>query len=93
MVSDLREDLLAFRAKLLPARNKFISHSDRAAIIAGVPLGGGGEAEWNQFWLNLQELVQIMHARIVGGGPFYLNGVAMSSDAQNLLQALQRFAQ
>ena len=34
-LAQLDARLQAFRQKLLPARNKFISHSDRDAILAG----------------------------------------------------------
>jgi AbiU2 len=80
--------LQAFRQKLLPARNKVISHSDRAAIMAGHALGGVLEAGWANFWLELQELVGIMHEMIVGS-PFQINGVGMLTDADGLLKALK----
>ncbi len=88
-LNELHEKLRAFRAKLLPARNKFISHSDRAAIMAGFALGVATENEWDEFWLNLQDIVCILHEKVVGGPAFYINGVAMLSDAHGLLKALR----
>jgi len=41
--------LQAFRQKLLPARNKLISHSDRGAVLAGQALGGAPQNEWDEF--------------------------------------------
>jgi hypothetical protein len=53
-LNELNDKLLAFRAKLLPARNKIISHSDRNAIRAELALGAASDEEWNKFWLNLR---------------------------------------
>lgn len=88
-LEELHEKLRAFRVKLLPARNKFISHSDRNAIIAGFALGAATSSEWNEFWLDLQELVRIIHGKVIGGAPLYINGVAGLSDAHGLLKALK----
>lgn len=88
-VAKLREKLVAFREKLLPARNKLIAHSDRGAIKAGFALGAASKDEWNEFWSNLQDMICILHHKVVGGTPFYLNGVAGLSDAAGLLKALK----
>jgi hypothetical protein len=84
----LRAQLESFGAKLRPARNKLISHADRGARLAGDPLGGVAEGDWNQFWLDLQDFVCLIHQN-VRGGPFYLNGVAGLTDAHGLLKALK----
>jgi hypothetical protein len=83
--------LQAFRQKLLPARNKLISHSDRGAVLAGQALGGAPQNEWDEFWLNLQDVVCIVYEKVFGT-PFYINGVAMLSDAHGLLKALKHGA-
>jgi AbiU2 len=79
----------AFGKKLLAARNKLIAHLDRAAILAARPLGAATDDEWNQFWLDLQEFIYIVHRKVTGSS-FYLNGVAGRSDAGDLLKALTR---
>jgi hypothetical protein len=81
--------LQAFRQKLLPARNKLISHSDRGAILGGQNLGGASQSEWNEFWLNLQDVVFIIYEKVFGT-PFYINGVARLSDADGLLKTLKQ---
>jgi AbiU2 len=48
-LAQLDARLQAFREKLLPARNKLISHSDRGAILAGQALGGAPQSEWMSF--------------------------------------------
>lgn len=83
--------LQAFRQKLLPARNKLISHSDRDAILVGQNLGVASQSEWDEFWLNLQEVVYIIHEEVLGA-PFYVNGAAQLSDADGLLKALKHGA-
>jgi AbiU2 len=87
-LTSLRAQLESFGAKLRPARNKLISHADRGARLAGNPLGGVAEGDWNQFWLDLQDFVCLIHLKVLGG-PFYLNAVAGLTDAHGLLKALK----
>jgi hypothetical protein len=86
-LAELDRKTQAFRQKLLPARNKLISHADRAAILAGSTLGGAPQAEWDQFWLDLEELVNIIHVRVVGE-QFKVTEIGMLTDADGLLKAL-----
>ena len=86
ILQDLNGKMQAFRCKLLPARNKIISHSDRAAILDGRPLGGVPDNEWVQFWLNLQEFISIIYEKVFGD-TMYINAVA-ESDSRFLLNAL-----
>jgi hypothetical protein len=88
-LNGLRVGMRAFRAKLLPARNKLISHLDRDAILADGPLGVASDAEWNQFWLDLQQFIYILHRKVTGSS-FNLNAVARLSDAGDLLKVLRR---
>ena len=91
-LQELNANLLAFRNKLLPARNKLISHSDRNAIVDGFALGIASDAEWSQFWLDLQNIVCIIRQKVLGGAPFYINSVGMLSDADGVLKALKHGA-
>jgi HEPN superfamily AbiU2-like protein len=88
-LEELQTRLEAFGKKLVAARNKLIAHLDRAAIVAARPLGAATDDEWNQFWLDLQDFIYIVH-REVTGSSFHLNGVAGLSDAGDLLKALRR---
>jgi hypothetical protein len=82
-------DIHAFRAIILPARNRFISHLDLEAVRLDAPLGAASDAQWKQFWLDLQDFLDLMHRRhIEPDGHFYLNGVGNMSDADSLLTAL-----
>jgi hypothetical protein len=87
----LADRLHAFRKRVEAARNKFISHSDRTAIMAGVALGAAPQAAWDGFWLDLQGFVSIIHEEVVGA-PFTITEVGMASDAGGLLKALKHAA-
>ena len=86
-LNELWKELSAFRVKVLPARNKLISHADREASRVGTPLGQASDEEWANFWMQLQEIVTIIHEKVIGQ-PFSLFSGIMS-DADGLLQALE----
>jgi hypothetical protein len=77
-----------FRQKVVPARNKIISHADRAAIHAGVNLGSVPDSEWKQFWLDLRDVVSIIHKH-AHGTEFDITDVAGLSDVDGLLKDLK----
>lgn len=76
-----------FREKILAYRPQRMSCPDRAAAPGDRPLGAATNQEWNQFWLNLQDFVEIIHRRYINpSGQFRLNGLA--SDTHSLIIAL-----
>jgi hypothetical protein len=78
-----------FRDLILKARNRFISHLDLEAVRLGDPLGTAPKDKWLQFWLDLQEFLDLMHGHhIETDGHFYLNGIGIPSDADSLITAL-----
>jgi len=82
--------IAAFRKRILPARNKFISHLDLDTALGRKSLGGASIAAWRRFWIDLQDFVTIMYKQYVDArAPFYLNGVGMMSDADQLVKALK----
>lgn len=86
----LSESMHNFRAKIVPARNRLIGHLDRDSVLIGQPLGDADTSEWNQFWLDLQDFLQIVHKRYVDPqGHFYLNSIGQLSDADSLVKALK----
>ncbi len=86
----LSDSMHAFRAKIVPARNRFIGHLDRESVLLGQPLGDAKLEEWHQFWLDLQDFLEILHKHYVDpNGHFYLNGVGDLSDAESLVKALK----
>lgn len=86
----LGESMDAFRTKILPARNKLIGHLDRDSVHGGKALGAADDDSWNQFWLDLQDFLHILHKKYIDPhGVFYLNGVGQLSDADSLVKALK----
>ena len=86
----IAERIDKFRKRIVPARNKLISHLDLDAALRRKSLGGASVAAWRKFWLDLQDLVAILYKRYVDARvPFYLNGVAMMSDADQLVRAIK----
>lgn len=86
----LSESMHNFRTKILPARHKLIGHLDRESVLLGQSLGGADQSDWHQFWLDLQDFLQIIHKRYVDpSGHFYLNGIGYISDADSLIKALK----
>jgi hypothetical protein len=79
-----------FRKRILPARKWFIAHHDLSAVRLGDSLGAASDAEWKQFWLDLQDLLELLFRHHVDpNSQFYLNGIAGLSDADSLLTALR----
>jgi putative transcriptional regulator len=85
------EKIEQFRARLKPARDKFISHLDRKSILDGRPLGGASTTSWNAFWHDLQVFVKLLWSRYIGGDPMYICANAGPPDAAVLIQALHSF--
>jgi AbiU2 len=80
-----------FRKRVLPARKWFIAHLDLSAVRLDQPLGAASNDEWKQFWLDLQDFVQLMFRHHVDPNSlFHLNGIGCMSDADRLLTALRK---
>jgi HEPN superfamily AbiU2-like protein len=87
----ISDSIHRFRARILPARNKFIAHLDLSAVRLDQPLGAASDADWRQFWLDLQDFLELMFRHHVDpNSPFRLNGMARMSDADSLLAALRK---
>jgi AbiU2 len=80
----------AFRKRILPARNKRISHFDLDTAHARKSLGGASIEAWQRFWRDLEAFVAIMHETYVDPRhPFLLTQVGRSSDADQLVKAMK----
>jgi hypothetical protein len=86
----LSQSIDSFRDLILKARNRFISHVDLEAVRLGDPLGAASTDKWRQFWLDLQDFLDLMlRHHVEPDRHFYLNGVGNMSDADSLLTALR----
>jgi hypothetical protein len=86
----ISDSIHRFRRRVLPARKWFIAHLDLSAIRLDQPLGAASNDEWKQFWLDLQDFVQLMFRHHVDPNSlFHLNGIGGMSDADRLLTALR----
>jgi hypothetical protein len=88
-LKELSDHLHGFRKKVKPARDKIISHSDRATILSGKSLGGVDIDAWDQFWLDLDRFVNVLSSQYLGEPSFHLNAVSNQTDVPRLLAALQ----
>jgi hypothetical protein len=89
-LKQLNDRIHKFREKILPARNKFIGHLDRHSVLNVQELGAANRSEWNQFWLDLQDFVHILHKHYIdANGHFYLDEIGDLSDADKLITALK----
>jgi hypothetical protein len=86
----ISDSIHRFRKRVLPARKWFIAHLDLSAVRLDQPLGAASDDEWKQFWLDLQDFVQLMFRHHVDPNSlFHLNGIGGMSDADRLLTALR----
>jgi hypothetical protein len=85
----LSDSIHRFRNQIVEARNRFISHVDLEAVHLDVPLGAAPDAEWLQFWLDLQDFLDLLLRHHGANSHFYLNAVGNMSDADALVTALK----
>jgi hypothetical protein len=85
----LSDSIHRFRDQIKVARDRFISHLDLEAVRLDQPLGKAPDAEWYQFWLDLQDFLNLLLRHHGDSGHFYLNGIGGMSDADSLVTALQ----
>ena len=83
-IADRLEDL---SAKIRPARNKMLSHNDLDTVIRNASLGDFAEGDDDKYFAALQELVNTMHDRWVGG-PYPFNDLA-KADVREFLSYLE----
>ena len=89
-VKTINDSIHNFRDRIVPARNMFIAHHDLSAVRLDQPLGAALHAEWKQFWLDLEEFLDLMLQHHTGPNAHsYLNEIAGLSDADSLVTALR----
>jgi len=88
-LDELRQQMLAHRKKIEPARHKLIAHADREVIRQGKPLGQASWQEWNAFWVALRKFVTVLNENVLGT-PYDIEIAEVSGDAEMLLKSLQQ---
>ena len=83
----LQVQLNELAQKIRPARHKVLSHNDLETILSGATLGAFPKGEDDNYFKALQEFVDIVHDRVIGGpSPFSEDA---SKDAALLLSFLK----
>jgi len=88
-LEQLQQTMNAHRAKIKPARDKFVAHADRAAIRKGQPLGMATWQEWDSFWSALKSFVNVLNEKVLGT-PFEIDVAGTLGDAEALLKSLRQ---
>ncbi len=88
VLAALAAKMVEFSVKLRPARNKLVSHLDRKAILADKSLGAASNAEWDQFWGNLQTFVHLLCQEYLQQS-LWINSAGHTSDVPMLLKTLR----
>lgn len=83
--------LSALFDKLKSARNKVLAHNDLEAITAAATLGEFPEGLDNEYFETLQELVNAVHKKWLGG-PYPFNDLA-GADVEEFLHVLEKTEQ
>lgn len=66
-LEELAKELKGFASQLRDARNKILSHTDLATIVAGAPLGAFAEGAAEKYFRDLQDFVNTVHDEVIGG--------------------------
>lgn len=87
-LQDLRDRMADLAQKIKGARNKILSHNDLATLLDEKPLGSFAPGADELYFRSLQDFVNIVYDRTVGG-PYPLDDL-VSNDVQCFLSAFQK---
>jgi len=88
-ISTASDRLAHYRSLIQDSRNWLISHADKRAVLAGLPIGTHSKSEVEEFFENLYRYVDAVgHA--VGVGPLDFRTTAGTGDVIDLLRQLKR---
>lgn len=86
-IDEISSRLDGLHKSIRPARNKILSHNDLHAVITNTPLGSFSEGDDDKYFYALQDLVNEVHERWIGG-PYPFNTLAIA-DVQEFLHLLE----
>jgi hypothetical protein len=87
-INRIHHKLLKLWERLKPARNKALAHNDLETLMADAALGAFPEGADEEYFAALQDLVNEVHEKWVGG-PYPFNDLAQA-DVQEFLALLER---
>jgi hypothetical protein len=90
-LESLRRRMDKLREKVEPARNKLVAHADREIISKGEAIGAAKWTEWDDFWVALEEFVNLLHQDALGK-PREIVAGGVYGDAEMLLRAIRQSA-
>ena len=82
------DKLMIFRAQIVDARNKLISHLDLKTKLHPVSMGSFTSADEKLFWASLQDFVDAAHEEAIGG-PFDFKVPMPDGDVASLIHGLR----
>lgn len=82
----IHDEMITFRKKIIPARNRMISHIDRETALSNKPLGAFTLRDLKVFQDNLQTFINIIHEHYIGGP----NPMDFNAETDNLIKALKQ---
>ncbi|MDZ5457542.1 AbiU2 domain-containing protein [Azohydromonas lata] len=74
-----------FQKNLRSVRNRLLSHNDLSAVVSGSPLGDFQPEDDNKYFAALQEFVNLVYDRTIGG-PYPFNDLVKNEVADFLAQ-------
>ena len=87
-LQSINEKILPFASKLHSARHKLIAHLDRKTIDEGRDMGAVPPDEWQAFWNNLEEFVNVLQ-KFYCSNNLMITDIGMLSDADSLVKRLE----
>lgn len=86
-LKELEKKLKGLKEKILDARNKILSHNDLETILNATVLGVFEKDADMEYFENLQEFVNIIYDKMVGG-PYILDDRMVKNDARILVDII-----
>lgn len=86
-LEELAVKLNRFASQLRAVRNKVLSHNDLATIVTGATLGSFTDGEDEEYFKVLQEFVNTVHDKVIGG-PWPFNDL-VKNDVYALLATIK----
>jgi len=91
-LDDLSDEIHKFREFIVEARHKIIAHSDFGTIKSNKTLGSFSKFDNDEFWKNLQELVNKIHIHYFKSPFIFDDIIDCTSNAKDLVLALKKAA-